>query len=195
MPEPTTPPVEPEADSTADAEPLPAPDIDAIAKERDQAKRELGTVRRELEKLREAAKAREDAEKTESQKLQERLTEMEKLTSEKEQQLRETTLRAAAQTEALRLGFLRPERAWREIDMDALEVGEDGTPQNLTKLLEQELKERPELKAQARTPDSGAGNRGKPTLTIEQIRRLSPEEYAQRRDEVHEALAAHRAGR
>lgn len=198
-----TPPADqPEAPTPGDVPATPAapaespPESAAIAKERDDARRELSAAKRELDRLQKAAKEAEDAEKTELQKLQESLAEKERLAAEKDQQLRDTHMRADAQTAALELGFLRPERAWREVDVDGIEFDDAGRAQNLRKLLEDELKARPELKAQGpRQPDSGAGERGGTLLTIDQIRKLTPEEYEQRRDEVHEALARHRAGR
>ena len=76
---------------------------------------------------RQQAKERDDAEKSELTKAQERAAAAETGAADSAERLRETQLRADAQTEALRLGYLRPERAWRELDPDAVEFDDDGS--------------------------------------------------------------------
>ena len=180
-PEPTAPkpadPPEPEpkrGPATPPAATDPPGDLATITRERDAARREAARTAKELEKLQQAAKERDDAEKSELTRAQERAAAAEQAAADAAGRLRETQLRADAQTEALRLGYLRPERAWRELDTDAVEFDDDGRASNLAALLEVELEARPELKGAPKPPpDAGGGERGKPPV-------MSREQLAQK---------------
>lgn len=186
----TTPPPDTEPPAADD------PDPAVLRRELDAARKEAAKYRTDARRLEAAAKATEDAEKTELQKALDELAAIKEERDSLAGRYRDRDLQLAAQTEAIRLGYRRPERAVREIDPGAVEYDDDGQPTNIARLLEAELKSRPELKADRPVPpDAGAGNRGKPTLTLDQIRAMSPEEIADREQEVDEAMAAIAAGR
>ena len=132
----TAPPVDERP--TTDAKPAgDAPDPKAIAKERDDAKRELGTLRRELKRLQDAEKERADAEKTELEREREAREAAEQKVAAAQQRV------VAAQVEAIaaRAGLIAPKVAAKLIDSGAIEYDDDGNATNLEKLVEATIKE------------------------------------------------------
>lgn len=184
-------PAPPAASGSSDAgAPASGPDIGELTKERDLAKRDLGKLQKEVEGLRAKVKESEDAEKSELQRLQERLAETERTNTTATERAQRKALELATFTEAVRLGFRRPDKALKELDPAAIEYDEGGEPTNVRALLEAALKDDEGLKAAAPPPgDAGQGNRGQATLTIEQIRKMKPEEINARYEEVERVMA------
>ena len=131
----------------------------------------------------------------EKKKLAEKLAEMEQQVQQAQQerekfqaQMRELRARTAVLTTAARMGVVDPEAAWRLLDAEALEVGEDGQPQGVEEALRALVKEKPYLlggKTSAANPASGRkGGR----LTREEIEKMTPEEINARWDEVKAVL-------
>ena len=185
-----------DTDDQASTDARPDADPAVLQRELAAARKEAAKYRTEARRLQQAVEAATEAEKSELQKVMDRAEAAEKARDAAIAAQRDSLLVQAAQTEAIRLGFRRPERAVREIDRDALIFDDAGSPTNLVVLLEAELKTRPELKASAPVPpDAGAGTRGKSQLTLEQIRSKSPEWIADHIVEVDEAVEAITAGR
>ena len=120
----------PEADDTQ-------ADPKVITKERDDARRELGTLRRELKRLQEAEKERADAEKTE--------LERERAAREAAEQnvvdAKQRVVAAQVETIAARAGLVAPKVVTKLIDPAAIEYDENGDASNLEKLVEATIKE------------------------------------------------------
>jgi len=180
----------PAANSGAASDAAAPVDVASLTRERDLAKRDLGKLQKEVEDLRTKVATSEDAEKTEIQRLQDRTAAAEALTTAAEGRAQRKALELAAYREASSLGFRRPDKALKEIDMDAV-VFDAGEPSNVRSLLEAALKDDEGLKAQAPAPgDAGQGNRGEATLTLEQIRKMSVDEIRARKTEVDKVMAA-----
>lgn len=183
-PEPTAPP----------AGEAPTPDPTALTKQLEEERRARIRVQKEAERALVALKEREDADKSETEKAAARITELEQSLAARENAVRQAEVRAAAIDAASRLGFRNPEDGLRFLDMDILEFDDAGRPIGVDKQLAAILKERDYLKDKPRTPDAGQGDRGRTaTLTVDEIRKMKPEEINARWDEVSQTLGS--AGR
>lgn len=170
------------------------PDPTALAKQLEEERRARIRVQKEAERALAALKEREDADKTETEKAAARIAELEQSLAARENAVRQAEVRAAAIDAASRLGFRNPEDGLRFLDMDTLEFDDAGRPVGVDKQLASILKERDYLKATPRTPDAGQGDRGRTaTLTVDEIRKMKPEEINARWDEVSQTLGS--AGR
>lgn len=117
-----------------DGDPQPTPESISL-EEAKKLRSEASSLRRRLKELEEAERQRTEAGLTETQRLQKRVEELEaeKVAQTKVQQ--EKDLRIAALTAATKLGFTDPQDALALLDRDAIEIGPDGQPTNLAKLL------------------------------------------------------------
>lgn len=185
-----TPPAAPPAASPPEPE---APDIKALLKDRDNARRELIQSQKELERLQKAAREREDAERSDLEKATARIRELEEAEAARERVARDAAIHVAVVSAAARLGFADPEDALRLMDAEAVELV-DGKPRDIDRLLSEILKAKPYLKAAAKPADFGQGDRGRQaTLTLEQVKAMKTDEINARWDEVRVALG--QAGR
>jgi len=190
------PAVDPAADPTpvAGAAPISAPDAapDAAkpSPELTAAQRELGRLKAELKKRDDAAKATAEAELTELQKAQKRITELEEVDAKREADRAASVLRSHIVAGAARAGFADPDDAVRLVDQGSLELDDAGNPTNLGNVLRDLLKAKPYLRSSTTLPaDLGQGDRGRSTLTVEQIKAMTPDQINARWDEVQQVLS------
>jgi len=161
---------------------------------------ELAEARRDAAGNRSKLKAIEDAQLSEAQKLERRATEAEASVKAYQARVAGYEVRLAAQ----RLGIIDPDLAALAI-RDQLEYEDDGTPKNADKLLADLLKAKPYLagggaqqgqgQAQGQRPPASSGGATNPgsgaragVFTREQIRRMTPAEYAQNQQAIFEAM-------
>jgi hypothetical protein len=113
---------------------------------------------RQAAKQREAAeKAKSEADMSEAERLAARVADLEHQLTVRVQREQEQSLRLASITAAQRLGYRNPDLAHRLLDPAAVEFGEDGTPQNIDKMLSALAKSDPYLLV---ATDFGGGQRG-----------------------------------
>jgi hypothetical protein len=108
---------------------------------RDQAK--------ELETLRAAQKEAENAKLSEQEKLQNRVKELETQAAALAEEKKSLLVRTAVEREARKLNLVDEDAAYRLLDLNAIEFGDDGTPKNVETLLKALAKDKPYLVAQA----------------------------------------------
>ena len=108
---------------------------------------------------------------------------------------RERANRYEVQLAASRLGLVDPDAAVKLLDWEALEYTDDGTPRDVDRALAKLLKDKPYLAAThagaapGAAPMNPATGRGNPGLTIEDVRRMTPQQAAARWPEVSKVLA------
>lgn len=113
---------------------------------------------RQREAQREAAeKEKAQAEQTESERLAERIADLERQLTDRVRREQEQSLRLASITAAQKLGYRNPDLAYRLIDSAAVQYGEDGLPRNVEQMLTALAKSDPYLLTQT---DFGGGPRG-----------------------------------
>lgn len=132
----------------------------------------------------------QESQLSEQEKLQKKLAELERERESWQRERQERTLKYETMLTASRLGIVDPEAAYRLLDTAKLEFAEDGTPKNLEQALKELLKAKPYL-AQ---PAASAGSPTNPgrihtSLTLDDIKRMSPEEINRRWAEVQLVLA------
>lgn len=163
--------------------------LDAERKAARDAQARASAAEAELKKLK-------DEQLSETERLQNRVVELEKDSAERTQKMQDTLVRAAAISAASKAGFANPDVAYRLLDPGAIEYDDKGTPTNVSELVGLTLQENPGLSsAAARASGSGDGGArgGSSTLTKEQIERMTPAEINSRWTEVQEFLAKGRA--
>ena len=150
------------------AEPAPAP-VDAPRPEpeaqvatppvQETAVRELERteteIQRQLAELRqEAARYRRSyrEERQAREELARRVAELEAQLLAAQEERQQALVRASVDRAAVRLGIVDPDAAYRLLDLAQLEFDEQGRPTNVERLLEQLVRERPYLRAQAVSP-------------------------------------------
>lgn len=182
------PPVPPAGDPPPTTEPL---DAAAANRELAEARREAARYRTDLKKLQDAQKTADEAKLTEEEKRTARIAELEKTVAEREVALREKTSYAAVVDAAARLGAAKPSMIHRLIEPD-IEFDDDGSSKNVDQLIKDFLKANPEFASTAGRPtgDAGQGARGKSSLTVAEIKKLSAAEINARWSEVSAVLAS-----
>lgn len=131
-------------------------------------------LQRELDEAKKALKAREDEKLSETERLNARLSELEKRSATADTALRQERARNAIYLAAQKHGAKKPDLVYRLLDHDALEMDDDGRPTNGEAVVKQLLKDNPELAASAGSADGGAGERGRTSAGADmntQIRR------------------------
>lgn len=156
-----------------------------------QLRREAAGYRKRLRELEAAVKGYEEAQMSESERLQARLSELERQYTEAQRSLQESTLRYEVMLAAGRLGVVDADAAWRLLDASSIEFDDDGRPTNVVDVLRELVRQRPYLAAG--TAVTGAvTNPARPrstVLTLDEIRRMTPDEINERWDEVQRALS------
>jgi len=180
-----------QADAATGAEPTSIPDsisLDEARKLRSEAK----GLRERLKVLEAEKQASDEAKLTETERTALRISELERKLVEREAAVQERTVLAATVESAARLGFANPRLAYRLLDRNAIEYDTDGAPTNVEPLLRELLRAEPYLTAAHARPTGSidGGTRGSPGLSLEQIKRMTPEEHEKRRDEVMAFLAS-----
>jgi len=153
---------------------------------------EAAKYRKRLRELERALKEKEEAEMSEQERLQKRLAELEKERDALAARAREQAVRFEVASVAQRLGIQSADVAWRLLDTERLAFDDDGKPTNVEALLRDLVQAYPFLvsggaQASATNPARGQSSR----LTLEDIKRMSPEEINSRWDEVQAVLEGH----
>jgi len=121
---------------------------------------------------------------SEAEKLQKKLSDLEKLANEREAGLKSTTLRLNVEREARKLNIVDEDAAYRLIDQSRVEFDGSGNPSNVAALLTELTKSKPWLLAQPGA-GSSSGSAGNPdrsgqrgSLTIAQLKQMTPKQVA-----------------
>lgn len=180
----------------ADSAASPTPDAERFDAEYVRRLRaEAAEYRKRMRELEQQVKQHEEAKLSESERLQKRLSELEREREAWMRERQERTLKYETMLTASRLGIVDPEAAYRLLDLAKLDFDDDGAPKNLDQALKDLLKAKPYLAGQPpltvapTNPVSAPRPRGG-TFTTTQIadRRF----WEQHREEI---LAAMREGR
>lgn len=142
----------------------------------DRAMHTIRTQREEIKALKQTAKGSaelaaklkefEDRDKSDGEKTAERLAELERTISSKDERIQQLTLQGAFSKVGREAGALYPEDLLKLVDLSKVEFDEAGNPKNLTELVEALKVDRPVLFGQskpgsadlgARSPTSGSG--------------------------------------
>lgn len=156
---------------------------------------EASSLRRRLKQFEDQAKADEDAKLSEQERNAKRIADLEARLADREQALKERTIKSATVVEAARLGFADPDDALRLLDHSQLDYDDDGTPTNVAEQLAAMAKTKPYLLTHrpAGSFDTGLGG-GRPagarTYTREELR--DPTFFAEHKDDI---VRAQREGR
>lgn len=146
----------------ADAGQTGEPDIEKIVAARvAQKMKSLG----DLNELKRKAKAHDDlveSQKSETEKLQTRITELERKEQDWERERQSERLRSAVISEAAQLGFRDPSDAYRLLDAAGIEYEEDGSPKNLADQLKALLAQKPYLAGGRSNGSVDGGRLGQP---------------------------------
>jgi hypothetical protein len=110
-------------------------------------RKENASHRTKLKSFEEAQAAAEAAKLSDLEKAQKALADLQTKHAELEKSAKDRSTKAEIRAAAAQHG-IKPELATRLIDTGAIEFGDDGEPKNIGKLLEQLVKDYPELKGQ-----------------------------------------------
>jgi hypothetical protein len=144
----------------------------ALQKERDAAKL-TGPQRQRLQELEKLQKDREDAEKTETQKLADQVASLTSQLTEAKDVHNEQLIRLSVIAEAAALLFKNPEDAYLLVDLEGIEVDEDGKIKGISSALKELAKKKPYLlkssdEKQPPDIDAQTGNQKQPTKPTEE---------------------------
>lgn len=161
---------------------------------------ELAEARRDAAKYRDEIKKRDDANLSAEQKRERDFSELQARATAQEQALQRANLRIAGYELGAKLGIGDVSAALALLQVEhqsEITYGASGAPENLEQLLKKVIAEHPALAAGASTQrpaaqSGGAANPGAAartgTFTREQVRRMTPQEYAQNRPAIMEAM-------
>ena len=149
-------------------------DVNRIIKAR--AERELKAVLAdvgladlgELKTLVQQRRAAEDANKSELAKAQERAAQLEKQLADAAEKQKALSTLSDITAKAARLGIVDPDAAYKLLNREALEYGDDGAPTNTEALLQALLKDKPYLASggsSAMNPAKSSDNQKDPILS------------------------------
>jgi hypothetical protein len=164
-------------------------ELDRIIAERLQREREKFRDYDALRRKAEEFDKLQQAQMSEQEKLAKRLAELEQENQALRKQGQEHTLKYEIMLLASRLGIVDPEAAYRLLDLSRIEFGQDGRPTNLEQGLKDLIKAKPYLVHQAHAGSPTNPSRPHTSLTLEEIKRMSPEEINSRWAEVQLVLA------
>lgn len=151
---------------------------------------EAAEYRRKLRELEAVVKQHNDEKLSETERLRNRLIELEKAQLELQQDRQERVLRYETMLAASRLGIIDPDAAYRLLDLTAIEFDDDGTPKNIEKVLRDLIRAKPYLVGNQNAinlTNPAVGQQRTNVFTASQIadRRF----YEQHRDEILRAMA------
>lgn len=132
-----------------------------------QRDREIEKLRKEAASYRTKLREFEDRDKSELQKALDRAEQAEKAHEAERAARRQDRLQMASFTAARKLGFRNPDIAYRLLDVDDIDFGDDGNAKNVETLLEKVAKAEPYLVNSA--TDFGGGPRGKPPTSADDM--------------------------
>lgn len=133
---------------------------------------EAAEYRKRLRDLEAAVKKQEEAKLSETERLQQRLAELEKEQAEWQRERQERTLKYEVMLAAGKLGIVDAEAAYKLLDLSAIEFDEDGNPTNIEKALRGLIAKRPYLAGgNASSPTNPARSAQQPNTETEEQRR------------------------
>ncbi len=147
---------------------------------------------KELESLRGQLKQHEEAKLSETERLRQRVAELQGESKAKAITIQEKVTKYSVMLAAQKLGIVDPEAAYKLLDPSDIEYDDDGEPKNIEKLLRSMLEKRPYLAGGtggSGNPTNPGGNKGS-KLTMADIRKMTPEQINARWAEVQEAMKA-----
>lgn len=155
-------------------------------------RQESAGYRTKLQAAEAKLKSFEDAQLTAQQKAEKDATDAKQRAEQLEAKLRESSIRAEVAVQSVKLKIVDPDAAFRLLNQKSIEFDEDGQPKNVEAALSALVKEKPFLLGQA-TVTTNVNNPARTTtttLTLEQIKQMSPAEINARWNEVQMVLAA-----
>lgn len=164
-------------------------EVDRIIAERLSREREKYKDYADLKKAADELAQLKQGQLSDLEKRDRRIKELEEAAAAKDMTLKERTIRYEVMLAASRLGIVDPEAAYRLLDQSALKFDDDGAPTNTEAALRDLLKARPYLAGGTASGGATNPNRERPGLTLEDIKRMSPEEINSRWAEVEKALS------
>lgn len=149
---------------------------------------EAAEYRKRLRELEAAVKKQEEAKLSETERLQQRLAELEKEQAEWQRERQERTLKYEVMLAAGKLGIVDAEAAYKLLDLSAIEFDEDGNPTNIEKALRDLIAKRPYLAGAAGgSPTNPARSQVSPTtFTRSQLR--DPNFFRAHREAIMRAM-------
>lgn len=175
-----TPPAPPPTNDPQDVKSLPEWAQKALADTRKEAA-DHRVRAKDRDELAAKLKEREDAELSESDKAKKRVTELEAQLQTADGQRKQLALEREIEREARKLNIVDEEAALALLDKSRLEF-EGDKPKNVSALLADLVKSKPYLVQGAYTPpnstNGSTGGGGAGTLSLETIRKMSPQEIA-----------------
>lgn len=150
---------------------------------------EAAAYRRRVRELEAKLKQYEEAQLSETERLQRKISDLERQQAEWDRQRQETVLRYETMLAAQRLGIIDPDAAWRLLDLSSVEYDDEGNPTNIEAVLRGLVQKRPWLAGQSAMPASNpaTGTAAMRTFTRSQLR--DPAFFRQHRDEIMKAVA------
>jgi chromosome segregation ATPase len=132
-------------------------------------RREAARYRTERKELEEKLKKLEEAQLSETERIANRLAELEKQQAEWMRERQELLVRSAVVSEAVGLNIIDPEAAFKLLDLASLQFDEDGRPVNIKDALTKLIKEKPYLVGSRATTNTTTANlqRGSGTMSRE----------------------------
>lgn len=160
-----------------------------LQRELAKTRAEAAEWRTKLRAFEEAQKKAAEAQLTEAERLERRVTELEKQNEALLAEKQELVILNAVTANANKLGIVDPEAAVKLLDRKGLKLADDGSPENLDAALRDLLKEKPYLTAKpsasaGRTDASAGVTAGPPPnltadeLSAAQAAGMTPERYA-----------------
>lgn len=146
--------------------------------------------RTELKKAQDELKKFSDAQLSEQEKAVKRATDAEAKVLETEAKAKDRMVRSEVKLSASKLGIVDPDVAYRLLDTSEITFDSEGEPNNLEKLLTQLVKDKPYLVGSNGSHSAANAERSKGTLTIEDIKKMKPDEINRSWDEVQIVMAA-----
>ncbi|HOM83934.1 MAG TPA: phage scaffolding protein [Armatimonadota bacterium] len=133
---------------------------------------EAAEYRKRLRELEAAVKKQEEAKLSETERLQQRLAELEREQAEWQRERQERTLKYEVMLAAGRLGIVDAEAAYKLLDLSTIEFDEDGNPTNIEKALRNLVSKRPYLVGgNTSSPTNPARSSQQPNTETEEQRR------------------------
>lgn len=199
MPDPITPPPAPGAPvqtttGAAAGVEAPAPvaetlDADALRKEVAQTRKEAAEYRRKLREFELAQADAEAAKLSEAEKLKKQVADLSAKLTAAEQERQERTLRAAVEKAAAKLGIVDADAAYLLLDKSALAVDEAGKVSGAEQAISALVQARPWLVQAAPTSAANPARGASSRLSLDDVRRMGPDEINARWDEISQVLA------
>jgi hypothetical protein len=166
--------------------------LDVIIADRLQRERGKYADYEELKKAKTELDTLKQGQLSEAQKLQQRAETAEAEAKTAREQIRAANLRMAIEREARKLAIVDEDAAFRLLDLAAVQYDAASTPTNIEPLLRALVAKRPYLVGQAGGNSGSLTNPargGNAKLTLDDIRKMGPEEINRRWDEVQRVMA------